>query len=112
MDLPEDQRAEVTSKDQLIEQCKYIPVDLDKEIDAAFRTRLDFLSEPFTFAKQQTDVFAKTLAERMSGPPAVDHSLDDATEADRTDYLEEADRTEYMTEVDDQSVVELDGPDD
>jgi hypothetical protein len=53
---------------ELTEQCKYIPVDLEKESSHEFLARLDFLSEPFTFAKDQLDVFAKTLMERLLMP--------------------------------------------
>lgn len=59
---------EKAGKEAYVEQCKYIPVDLDKEPDKAFLARLDFLSEPFTFAKDQLDVFAKTLADRLAEP--------------------------------------------
>jgi hypothetical protein len=57
-------------------QCKYIPRGLEQE-DADFLAHLEFLTDPFTFAKDQLDVFFKTLTERLKMPPAVDDDEDD-----------------------------------
>lgn len=40
-------------------------MELEKEPDRAFIERLDFLANPFTFAKDQIDVFAKTMLEKL-----------------------------------------------
>jgi hypothetical protein len=65
-------------------QCKYIPKGLDQETDESFIERLDFLRDPFTFAKDQLDVFFKTLTERLKMPLPDEDEDEDADEVDGT----------------------------
>ena len=90
-DLGEEEKNNITSRDQLIEQCKFIPIELDKETDTAFLERLDFLRNPFTFVKDQIDVFAKTLKDRLADPAQVEESMLDDTSIAESELSEDGD---------------------
>lgn len=90
-ELPDEEKNNITSKDQLIEQCKFIPIELDKETDTAFLERLDFLRNPFTFAKDQIDVFAKTLQDRLADPVQTEESMLEDTSIAESELGEDGD---------------------
>jgi hypothetical protein len=65
-----------------LNQCKFIPLDLEKEPDeAAFRAQLEFLQEPFTFARDQMDIFFGALSDRLKPPPGPDDAADEADQS-------------------------------
>ncbi|KAI0063426.1 hypothetical protein BV25DRAFT_1899389 [Artomyces pyxidatus] len=54
----------IRSKDQLFATIKYQPLELDKE-SPAFVQKLEYLSGGFSFARDQMDIFLRTLNERL-----------------------------------------------
>ncbi|EIN07183.1 hypothetical protein PUNSTDRAFT_126991 [Punctularia strigosozonata HHB-11173 SS5] len=72
-ELPED--ATITSKDQLVCQVRYTPLELEK-IPEHVRDRLEFIGGPFTFAKWQASVFLRTLATKL-GDAQTDEASDE-----------------------------------
>ncbi|TFY65702.1 hypothetical protein EVG20_g5390 [Dentipellis fragilis] len=61
---PEHPPARIKSKDQLAMTMKYTPQDLEKE-SAEFREKIEFLSDVFTFAGEQVDVFFNSMREYL-----------------------------------------------
>ncbi|GLB34739.1 putative chromosome segregation protein [Lyophyllum shimeji] len=54
----------ITSKDQLIPTVHFTPLELDKE-PPEFVEKLDFLSAPFSFGRNQLPLFLRTIYGRM-----------------------------------------------
>jgi hypothetical protein len=71
---------EPTKDKDLYNQCKFIPHDLDKENNDELAQQLEFLCDPFTFAKDQLDIFFRTLSDRLKAPPPdqEDMSMDES----------------------------------
>jgi hypothetical protein len=65
-DLRSDASEPVVSADQLVESVHYIPRELDKE-SPEFVASLGFLSDTFTFERDQLSLFLRTLYEFISG---------------------------------------------
>ncbi|EPQ57972.1 hypothetical protein GLOTRDRAFT_114527 [Gloeophyllum trabeum ATCC 11539] len=55
--------------DDLIDQVKYTPYELDKETDE-FREKLGFFNTPFTFERSQLHVFLRSLGETVQNAAA------------------------------------------
>jgi hypothetical protein len=54
-----------------LNQCKYIPKNLENESED-FRRQLDYLADPFTFHRNQMDVFFRALSDNLKARPADD----------------------------------------
>ncbi|KZS88384.1 hypothetical protein SISNIDRAFT_490182 [Sistotremastrum niveocremeum HHB9708] len=55
----------------------YTPTTLAMETDLQFKQQLDFLSEPFTFSREQLSVFVRTLNEKVDGSATQESDVDD-----------------------------------
>jgi hypothetical protein len=75
---------DLTHEKDHLNQCKYLPTSLDNEPDETLAQQLDFLSEPFTFARDQLDIFFRTLADRLKAQPDPDASVLSGSMADET----------------------------
>ncbi|KAH9950253.1 hypothetical protein B0H21DRAFT_724014 [Amylocystis lapponica] len=71
-----DSELQIMSKDQLVSQIKYEPLNLDKE-PPEFVKNLDFFKDPFMFSTDQMTVFLKTLTDRLG---SMQSSEDEAEE--------------------------------
>lgn len=78
--IPEDERTpadeNVTSMDQLIQNIKYTPLELDKESDE-FVEKLKFLGDAFIFGHEQLALFFKTMYDTLSGALQDDDENED-----------------------------------
>lgn len=62
----------VEDEDAVVQKVIYTPFDLEKE-STSFIDQLDFLAKPFTFEREQMQVFSQTLTSHLEGNAGDDN---------------------------------------